>query len=447
MNAEIIAVGTELLLGFVVNSDTAYLGRVLAGLGVGCYRQVTVGDNPPRLAEALRTALGRADLVITCGGLGPTVDDITLQTIASVTGRGLRLNRPILTQIQNRFRRIGVRMPKTNRRQAMVPEGAIVLPNSVGTAPGFMVKVDSSESENGRMGEGEKGFDHRFAVSPFHRFKRSRLLVALPGPPQELIPMVEKHLIPRLKRHTGKTVIRSKTLRMAGVTESEVDAKVRDLLALEGRVTVGIYAHPGQVDLRITAKGQSGWAADRRIARVERKIRRRLGPLIFGTDAETLEGTVGQLLRKRRLTLSVAESITGGLLGHRITEIPGSSDYFLGGLVAYTNDLKVSPLGVPAPLLRKHGAVSAPAAQAMALGVQRLTGSDLGIGITGIAGPTGGSPKKPVGLVFIALATPRGAKTYRQTFSGDRSTVKLKATQSALNLLRQYLHDPGFHRR
>ena len=438
MNAEIVAIGTELLLGFVVNSDTAYLGRVLAGLGISCYRQVTVGDNPARLAEGLRTALARADLVITCGGLGPTVDDITLETIASVTAKRLRLNRSVRTQIERRFRRIGVRMPKANLRQALIPEGATVLPNQVGTAPGFLLTL--------LTGDAPFWDTPLRSVPSVSQMERPQFLVALPGPPQELIPMVEKHLIPYLKRFTGKRVIHSKTLKLAGVTESEVDAKVRDLLALKGAVTVGIYAHPGQVDLRITAKADSGRSADRRITQVERKIRRRLGNLIFGADEETLEGVAGQLLRQRKLTLSVAESITGGLLGHRITEVPGSSDYFRGGLIAYANELKISPLGVSPDLLKRHGAVSAPVAQAMALGIRRLTGSDLGIGITGIAGPTGGTPKKPVGLVFVTLATPKGIKTYRQTFSGDRSTVKFKATQSALNLLRQYLHDPGLHR-
>ena len=278
VNAEIIAIGTELLLGFVVNSDTAYLGRVLAGLGIGCTRQVTVGDNRRRLEEAIRTALDRADLVITCGGLGPTVDDITLETICSVTGRRLTLQPAILKKIRSRFAGSGITMPKSNIRQAMVPQGAIVFSNEIGTAPGFMLKLPNG-----------------------------RLLAALPGPPAELIPMVERHLIPRLRRFTGKTVIRSKTLKATGPTESELDAKVRDLLNLKGRVTVGIYAHPGQVDLRVTAKAANPKQADRLIAAVERRIRRRLKDLIFGVDDQTLEEGVGRLLRKHRLTLGQSE--------------------------------------------------------------------------------------------------------------------------------------------
>jgi nicotinamide-nucleotide amidase len=413
MRAEIVAIGAELLLGFVVNSDTAYLGRVLAGLGVDCYFHVTVGDNPKRLAETLQTALSRADCVITCGGLGPTVDDITLETVARVTGKPLVAHPEILRKIRARFARLGIRMPKSNARQALLPQGAIPFANDVGTAPGFLLKVRSSE----------------FGVL-------EKLLVALPGPPAELIPMVEKRLIPRLRRFTGGSVIRSKTLKVTGLTESEVDAKVRDLLALKGKATLGIYAHPAQVDLRITAKASSPSAAKRLIAGVEAKIRRRLGPLIFGTDEEALEGAVGKLLKVKKLTLGLAESCTGGLLGHRITEVPGSSDYFLGGVVTYANELKKSSLGVPEEFLKRFGAVSPQVARAMAQGVRRFTGSDLGLAITGIAGPAGGNRKKPVGLVYIALSISKGTKVFRYLFSGDRSTIKFKASQAALDLLR-----------
>ncbi|MBI3615217.1 MAG: competence/damage-inducible protein A [Candidatus Omnitrophica bacterium] len=427
MNAEIVAIGTELLLGFVVNSDTPFLGRVLAGVGIGCYTQVTVGDNPERLAEAIRTALNRADLVITCGGLGPTVDDITLETISAVTGRRLTLNRAILKKIRGRFAHLKIRMPNTNVRQAMIPEGAVVFPNEVGTAPGFLLTLSSSRKRGSRRIPAFAGMTH----------KRPKLLVALPGPPYELMPMVEKHLIPRLRRAVGKTVIASRTLKTTGLTESEVDAKVIDLLSLKGATTVGIYAHPSQVDLRITVKAPNASAAERQILRVESKIRRRLGNLIFGADEETLEAAVGEGLKKKRLTLGVAESCTGGLVQHRITEVPGASDYFLGGLVTYANALKKSALGVPTALLQKYGAVSPQVARAMAVGVRQMTGSKLGLAVTGIAGPTGGSKKKPVGLVYIALSHPAGAKVLRCQFSGDRSIVKFKASQTALDLIRR----------
>lgn len=417
MQAEIIAVGTELLLGFVVNSDTAFLGRTLAGLGIACYRQVTVGDNPERLEEAIRTALTRADLVITCGGLGPTVDDITLETISRATGRRLVLNRPILRRIRQRFARLGIRMPKHNARQALIPQGAVVFPNTSGTAPGFLLPLSSSTG--------------------------TKFLAALPGPPRELMPMVEKHLVPRLRRMAGGAVILSRTLHLTGLTESEADAKVRDLLALKGSVTVGIYAHPGHVELRITARAAGRAGARRLIAGVERKIRSRLGPFLYGTDDDTLASVVGALLKRRRQTLAVAESCTGGLISHRITEAPGSSDYFLGGVVAYANSLKESPLSVSSELLRHYGAVSPQAAKAMAEGVRRLTGSTIGLSVTGIAGPTGGSKRKPVGLVYIALATPKGTARRRCQFTGDRGVVNFRASQAALNWLRRYLSVPG----
>ena len=410
MNAEIVAIGTELLLGFVVNSDTAYLGRVLAGCGVNCYRHVTVGDNPKRLAETLKRALSRSDLVITCGGLGPTVDDITLETISQVTGKPLILHPQILQKIRRRFKRIGVRMPKNNARQALLPQGAIPFPNEIGTAPGFMMRVSS--------------------------VRGTRLLVALPGPPQELIPMVERHLIPRLRRFAGPVVIQSRTLKATGLTESEVDLKVKRLLALKGDVTVGIYAHPAQVDLRITAKAKSPSAAKRLIAGVERKIRRRLGPLIFGADEETLEGAVGKLLKEKKLTLGLAESCTGGLLGHRITQVPGSSDYFRGGVIAYSNKIKKELLGVSSKILDAYGAVSPQVAEAMAIGARHLVGAEMGLSITGIAGPGGGTAKKPAGLVYMGLSSPRGTRVFKHRFSGDRATVKFKASQTALNLVR-----------
>ncbi len=416
VDAEIVAIGTELLLGFVVNSDTAFLGRTLAECGINCFRHVTVGDNPGRLRQALEEALERSDLVITCGGLGPTVDDITLETTAEVTGRPLLLDREILRQIKHRFALRGIRMPKSNLRQAMIPQGAVAFPNSVGTAPGFLLRVPGLRP--GTL---------------------SKILVALPGPPAELIPMVRRWLIPRLKRYAGGWVILSKTLKLTGITESEVDAKIRDLLAMEGATTLGIYAHPAQVDLRITAKASGRAAAGRQIVQVEGRLRRRLGKLIFGADEETLEKVVGKLLKHKRLTLGVAESCTGGLIGHRITEVPGSSDYFRGGVVAYANELKASSLGVSPHLLARYGAVSAQVAKAMAQGVRRLTGAKVGLSVTGIAGPTGGSRAKPVGLVFIALSTPRGTQSHRCLFSGNRSTVKFKASQTALNLVRLHL--------
>jgi len=439
----VIAVGTELLLGFVVNTDTAYLGKVLAGAGIGCYRQVTVGDNPARLEEAIQAALGRADLVITCGGLGPTVDDVTLETISRATGRRLILNRPILRGIEARFKPLGIRMPGSNRRQALLPEGAVPFPNKVGTAPGFMLSFRGRRPRNplqrSERSRPKNEISRRFAARD-DSFS-SKILVALPGPPVELMPMVERDLIPRLRRLSGGTALSSRTLKLTGATESEVDAKVRRLLAMKGAATVGIYAHPGQVDLRITASGKSEREVRGRIAAVEKKARARVGRLIFGADDETLEGIVGQLLAKNRKKLAVAESCTGGGVAERITRVPGSSKYFLGGVVAYSNPLKEKLLSVSGRTLRRHGAVSAQTARAMAEGVRGLTGADFGLSVTGIAGPAGGTKTKPVGLVYVALAGPRRTQVRRFLFSGDRATVRVKASQAALDLLR--LHLPG----
>ncbi|MBI3312147.1 MAG: competence/damage-inducible protein A [Candidatus Omnitrophica bacterium] len=414
MRAEIIAIGTELLLGYTVNDDAATVGRALARLGIDCYRHVTVGDNPARLAEAIRTGLQRADLVVTCGGLGPTVDDVTLETISAVTGHPLVFYPEILRKIRERFRRLKIRMPPSNRRQALLPKEAVELPNAIGTAPGFLLTL--------RQAQGKRKF-----------------LAALPGPPSELIPMLEKHLEPRLRRLAGAGVLRSLTLETTGLTESEVDAKVRDLLALAGDVTVGIYARAGQVDLRITARAGNTSAADRKIRRVERRIRQRLGKFIYGADQEQLEEVVGRLLQRRRRTLAVAESCTGGLIQHRITEVPGSSDYFVGGVVSYANKFKTSALSVRPSLLRKHGAVSRQVAATMADEVRGLTGSDLGLAVTGIAGPTGGTKTKPVGLVYIALAAKRSVQVQKFLFSGSRGTIKFKTSQAALNLVRLHL--------
>ncbi|MBI4227109.1 MAG: competence/damage-inducible protein A [Candidatus Omnitrophica bacterium] len=412
MRAELIAVGTELLLGYTVNSNTAFVGRRLAELGIACYHQVTVGDNPGRLAEAVKAGLARADCVITCGGLGPTVDDVTLATLTKVAQRPLVLDHAILSQIHERFTRLGIPMPQNNLRQAYVPRGAVVLPNRVGTAPGFLLPL------------------------------RKKLLIALPGPPRELEPMLMDHVVPWLRQHSPATgILTSRTLHLAGPTESEVDERVADLLKLKGAITVGIYAHAGQVDLRITASAKAPAAAQAAIRRLEREIRRRLGRVVFGADDETLEHAVGALLTNAHRTVAVAESCTGGLIGHRLTRVPGSSAYFLGGAIAYANAVKTALIGVPAPLLRKHGAVSEAVAHAMAAGIRKTLKANYGLAVTGIAGPAGGTAEKPVGTVYLAVADAQRVVGRRLHLTGDRETIKARAAQAALDLLRTTLLD------
>lgn len=378
MKAEIIGIGTELLLGDVVNSNAAYLSQKLAGLGIDVYYHSTVGDNPTRLASSVKTALSRSDLVITTGGLGPTVDDITAQTL-----------------------------------QPYTKKNTLILKNNVGTAPGLFTKLP----------------DKKF-------------LIALPGPPRELKPMFEKYAIPLLKKVSGaKSIIKSRVIKITGLSEPKVNKKVKSILKLKPPVTVGIYVKLGEVKLKITAKAASEKNALKLIAPVEKDIKKRLGDYIFGIDDQTLEGAVGELLARHKKTLAVAESCTGGLIANRITDVPGSSRYFKMGIVAYDNGIKTKFLldvgSEQCSPLQKYGAVSRQVAIKMAQGIRKLANSDIGLSTTGIAGPAGKTKTKPVGLVFIALSTPKQTICKKYHFAGARTSVKYRTSQAALDLLRK----------
>jgi nicotinamide-nucleotide amidase len=412
MRAEIISVGTEILLGHIVNTNTAYLSKKLAGLGIDLFYHTTVGDNPPRLIATLKAALSRSDIIITTGGLGPTVDDITLSSLCGAVDRGLVFEKGIEKDIAQYFKNQGLRkMPDDAKRQALIPRGALWFKNPVGTAPGILIK-------HGR-----------------------KILIALPGPPRELVPVFETGIVPYLskKGYGGEWIIKTKTIRTAGLVEAEVNKIVKDLLSMGPATTLGIYVHLGQVDLKITTKAQDEKTADRNIAKIEREIRKRLKTYIFGVDHETLESAAGYALAAKRKTLAIAESCTGGLLANRITNISGSSKYFLMGVVAYSNKAKTSFLGVPGKLIKKHGAVSKEVALDMATGIKNLAHSDIGIGVTGIAGPSGGTGKKPVGLVYIALADARGTMVRECHFIGNRQDIKHQASTAALVLLRSII--------
>lgn len=422
MQAEIIGIGTELLLGHLVNTNAAYLSRQLANLGVDVFFHTTVGDNRIRLLSTLKSALDRSDIVITTGGLGPTTDDITVETVSKLTKEKLIFNKIVSRRIEQHFARRKMKMPRNNLRQAYIPKGSRALKNDVGTAPGLIIKLGK------------------------------KILVALPGPPRELIPMVKRDLVPYFKKLSPKAkwLIKSHLIKTTGLPESAVCPKVKDLLKIGPKTTVGIYAHLAEVHLKITTKQKNIKEANRAIAAVERKIRARLNNYIFGVDEETLEGKVGQLLSEKKLSVAVAESCTGGLIANRITESPGSSAYFRMGVVAYSNDAKTSLLGVPDELIQSHGAVSKQVAIAMAGSVKKIAGTHIGIGVTGIAGPTGGTNKKPVGTVLIASTSPirhcqepessEGdeaiciCKEYH--FIGTRSEIKFQASQSALDMIR-----------
>jgi nicotinamide-nucleotide amidase len=410
VRAEIISVGTELLLGDIVDTNAPYVSRQLSTLGIDVYYRVTVGDNVARLSDALKTAFSRADLVITIGGLGPTEDDLTKETIAEVMGERLVTDQESEKVIRDFFERRGVQIAPSNLKQALIPEHGFAIPNGMGTAPGVGIEKDG------------------------------KIAFALPGPPGEFIPMLDNSIIPWLSDKTAGTasVIVSRTLRVCGIGESAAELKIKDLLD-NRNPTIAPYAKSGEVHFRITAKAADKESALTMISGLEAKARERLGEYVYGIDEETLEYAVVRALIERKLKLALAESCTGGLIGHRITNVPGSSETFLAGVVSYSNKAKIDILGVPAELIEKHGAVSPEVAEAMAKGAVARTVADVALGVTGIAGPGGGTPEKPVGLVYIGLCTPDGTEVTRNVLGGSRQDVKLRASQSALNMLRMFL--------
>lgn len=407
--AEIVAVGTEILLGDIVNTNARFLSQRLAALGVDVYYQVAVGDNRDRMAAAFRQALGRAHLVVVSGGLGPTEDDLSKEVMAQVLGRPLDFDPGVMAGIEDFFRRRGRPLTPNARKQALVPRGARVLENPVGTAPGLFLEEAGS------------------------------LVVLLPGPPGELVPIWERQVEPLLReRGAGTQVILSRTIKVCAMGEAGVAHLVRDLFA-SANPTVAPYAKPGEVHLRVTAKAADAAAARELIAPLEDEVRRRLGWRVFGADGETLAHAAGERLAAAGLTLAVAESCTGGMLGARITSVPGSSRYFLGGIISYANEVKESQLGVSAGVIREHGAVSEQVAGAMAEGVRDRLGASLALAISGVAGPGGGRPGKPVGTVCFALARPEGTFTWSDSLRGDREEVRERACQIALTTLYRYL--------
>ena len=408
MRAEVISVGTEILLGHIVNTNAAYISKKLASLGVDLYYHTTIGDNPARLNSALGKALSRSDIVFTTGGLGPTVDDITMYSIGSTVSRPLILNKKIEHLIKAHYKKRGLKeTPEDARRQAYIPRGARWFENTVGTAPGTLI-------EHGK-----------------------KVIIALPGPPRELIPIFEKNIIPYLKKKglAGKNIIKTRVIKIVGLVEAEVNRIVKDLLSIGPGTTLGIYAHLGEIDLKITSKGKSEKAVNREILKIEKKIRKRLGNHIYGTDHQTLESVVGKMFASEG-TLAIAESCTGGLIANRITDISGSSKYFKMGIVAYSNKTKTDLLDVPGDKIKKYGAVSKEIALLMAKGMKKLSKASLALGVTGIAGPTGGTPKKPVGLVYIAAVTDKINMVKKCRFTGSREEIKQQASTAALDFIR-----------
>lgn len=414
MKAEIIAVGTELLTPFFQDTNSLYVTERLNDLGITVSFKTLVGDDERDLRRAIRTALGRSGLVIAMGGLGPTEDDRTREVFARVIGRRLVLDKRIRAGIRERFRRRGLRMASTNLKQCYVIEGSEVLENPNGTAPGLWLEI------------------------PGHK------IVLLPGPPHELRPMIDRQVVPRLAAVTRGVTIR-RTLRLTGIGESLMEGRLQSLYgSVPDGVTVTTLASPGDLAIHLTYHGESTAAsAAARLDDLQQRIAGRLEPWIYSTGGESLEAVVGLILRERGLTLACAESCTGGLLGHRLTNVPGSSAYFLESAVVYADRAKIRRLGIPAPLIAKHGAVSAQVAREMAAGIRKTSGADFGLAITGIAGPGGGTPRKPVGLVYIALSNNSRTMIEKSLFWGGREQVKFQSSQKALNMLRKELIKGG----
>lgn len=413
MQAEILSIGTELLLGQIVDTNAAFLARELASLGIDLYRKAVVGDNLERATAAIREACQRAQVVLITGGLGPTLDDVTREAIAQAVGEELVFHEDLAEELRRFFAQRGRPMNELNLRQACLPASASPLPNRVGTAPGIWLE------------------------------KEGCLIVAMPGVPAEMEVMWREQVRPRLEQRQ-EAVIHSRLLRLMGIGESNVGAAIRDLFEASTNPTLATLVSQGEVQIRLTAKASNRQEAEALIAPVEAEIRQRLGEYILGVDEETLEVLVGRWLKELGWKLAVAESCTGGLLGHRITEVPGSSEYFQGGCVAYANEVKRDWLGVPEEVLQGYGAVSEPTARAMAEGARHRFGADVAVAITGIAGPSGGTPEKPVGLVYIAVADPKGTVCSDHRFPGTRSQIKARAVQMALYHLHQRL---TLHRR
>ncbi len=409
MKAEIICVGTEILMGNIVNTNAAYISRGLAGLGVSCFYQSVVGDNDGRLSEVFDEAAKRADIVILSGGLGPTEDDLTKETVAKAMGRKLVEDEKAWKQIKKFFEKRDIKYTDNNRKQALVPEGAKVLYNKNGTAPGII-----AEGENVTA-------------------------ILLPGPPGELIPMWDDQVVPYI-RGKSDTVFVSEMVKLCGVGESLVETELKDLIDAQTNPTIATYAKVGEVDIRVTASAPDEKAAGKLVKPVVKEIKKRFGSYIFTTDENvTLEAAVLQLLDENKLTLATAESLTGGMLTSRLINVPGASEVIKTGFITYSNKSKRKYLGVKRSTLEKHGAVSEQCAKEMVKGCAAATKADAAISLTGIAGPDGGSEEKPVGLTYIGVSVLGSIKVKKFVFSGEREKIRESATATALTMLRHSL--------
>jgi nicotinamide-nucleotide amidase len=412
MRAEIIAIGSELLTPYRLDTNSLFLTDGLNQVGIRVVHKAVVGDSLDDMRASFRQALDRADLIVACGGLGPTDDDRTREAVADLLGRKLELNQSVLRHIQELFRRFGRVMPEINRRQAMVPEGATVIPNPRGSAPGLWIEASG------------------------------HILILLPGVPSELRAMFEQEVRPRLTRLGHDERLFTRDLRITGLPESEVEQRVSPLYALYPDTETTILASPPGIQLHPRVWSRDPAQANQILDEMVKRMALALGEHLYSTEGETLEEVVARALTENRATIAVAESCTGGLLAERLTNIPGSSSYFLGGVVCYSNELKSALVNVPAELIESKGAVSPEVALALAEGIRKTTGATMGVGVTGIAGPGGGTPEKPVGLVHIGIADERGPRERRFQFPGDRERIRMHASQTALDSVRRYFLYP-----
>jgi len=413
MNAEIIAIGSELLTPYRQDTNSLYLTEQLNQLGVEVIFKTIVGDSLEHLTEAASQALSRADIVILMGGLGPTEDDLTREAVAETLGLSLRRDPEIVASIEQRFASRGWKMAANNIKQGDVLAGATVLSNANGTAPGQWItgKYDGQE----------------------------KIIMLLPGPPHELKALFEQQCIDRLRAKLPPQFIATRELRITGMGESHCDARVAPIYKQFTDVQTTILAGAGEIQLHLKSRGASRDAAQKRVDQLAEQIEEELGDFVFSDNGDSMEQIVGYYLQMRNATLAVAESCTGGLVGERITSISGSSRYFAGGAIVYSNPLKTTLAGVPAELIEQHGAVSHEVAAALAEGIRQRCGATLGLGVTGIAGPNGGTPEKPVGLVFHALASVTGTEVVERKFPGDRKRIRWFASQQALDMVRRKL--------
>ncbi|KPJ62019.1 MAG: hypothetical protein AMJ42_00365 [Deltaproteobacteria bacterium DG_8] len=410
MKAEIISIGDELSSGSVQNTNATFIANQLHTMGIEVVKITTVGDDTETIIDVLRSAQQKASFVIVTGGLGPTVDDITVEATAEALRRKLVLNKRALKAMEEKFQKFGRTMSPRNIKQAYLPSGSTIIPNPIGTACGFSLA------------------------------KGNTLFIFLPGVPREMKRMFEESITPLIKKEQIDTsIVRSRVLKIFGKTEFYCNQMLGDLIKKEKEITFAFLPHYPEISLKLTMRGNDKKYIEKKLKTVERTITKILGDIIFGKDEETLEEVVGNVLRSKGATISVAESCTGGLITHRLTNIPGSSDYLERSLIVYSNRAKKELLKVPANILNRFGSVSKETAEYMAKGIKTLSKTTLGLAVTGIAGPTGGTPEKPVGTTFISLAYGRLVKTQKHIFYGDREQIKFITSQYALDIVRRYL--------